>query len=386
MPKNRTRRKTQKRSFLAKLSIVIRTCLIFSVVISLVYAWEKVVKPASVLGPPHHNLPIWKTNMIRAQLMPKLSILSSSQSNSNGVSDFVILPGEPANSISERLANQGIVPDANLLTQYMIYKGIDSRIQSGYFQFTDDMSTIQIAHSLTSSIPSQINFYVWPGWRREQLADSLSRHPHLSVDRATFLAFVNRDLPLPDQYSFMNQIPAEMSLEGYLYPGHYVFSPKATASEVLNQILTAFDTNISIINAQNTLHGLTLHEFVTLASIVQREMILIEEASKIAGVFLNRLSLGMPLAADATTQYALATTDNWWPQLSLDPRLVDSPYNTYVILGLPPGPICNPSAITLNSVANPESSDLLYFRATCDNSGRHNFSYTYEQHLALGCN
>ena len=386
MPKNRTRRKAQKRSGLAKLSIVIRICVILSVLISLVYAWEKVVKPASILGQPHDNLPIWKANMIRAQLMPKFSILSSSQSNSNIVSDFVILPGEPANSISERLANQGIVSDANLLTQYMIYKGIDSRIQSGYFQFTGDMSTIQIAHSLTSSIPSKINFYVWPGWRREQLADSLSRHPHLSVDRATFLAFVNRDLSLPDQYSFMNQIPAEMSLEGYLYPGHYVFSPNATASEVLHQILTTFDTNISIINAQNSLHGLTLHEFITLASIVQREMILVEEASKIAGVFLNRLSLGMPLGADATTQYALATADNWWPQLSLDPRLVDSPYNTYIIFGLPPGPICNPSAITLNSVAKPEYSDLLYFRAACDNSGRHNFSYTYEQHLALDCN
>lgn len=386
MPKNRTRRKTQKRSSLAKLSIVIRTCVIFSVVISLVYAWEKVVKPASVLGPPHDNLPIWKTNVIRAQLIPKFSVLSSSQRNSNEISDFVISPGENANSISERLANQGIVPDANLLTQYMIYKGIDSRIQSGYFQFTGDMNTIQIAHSLTSSIPSKINFYVWPGWRHEQLADSLSRHPHLSVDRATFLAFINRDLPLPDQYSFMNQIPAEMSLEGYLYPGNYVFSPKATASEVLNQILTTFDTNTPIINAQNNSHNLTLHEFVTLASIVQREMILDEEAPKIASVFLNRLSLGMPLAADATTQYALATTDNWWPKLSLDPRLVDSPYNTYVILGLPPGPICNPSANALDSVAKPESSDLLYFRAACDNSGRHNFSYTYEQHLALDCN
>ena len=167
------------------------------------------------------------------------------------------------------------MPDANLLTQYMIYKGIDSRIQSGYFQFAGDMNTIQIAHSLTSSIPNEIMFYVWPGWRREQLAESLARHPHLSVDSDTLLAFINRDLQLPGQYAFINQIPPESSLEGYLYPGRYIFSPKASETEILNQILTTFDNNTSYLQDQANLHGLTFHEFVTLASIVQREICLL---------------------------------------------------------------------------------------------------------------
>ena len=385
MPKNRNRRKSQ-RSFASKLTILIRNCAIFVVVISLVYVWQKVIQPASILGPPAENLPIWKTNLLRAQLMPNIATLDKNKRNSNEITEFVVMNGENANAISERLADEGIVPDANLLTQYMIYKGIDSRIQSGYFQFTGDMNTIQIAHSLTSSIPNEIIFYVWPGWRREQLAESLARHPHLSVDSDTFLAFIKRDLQLPGQYAFINQIPPESSLEGYLYPGRYIFSPKASETEILNQILTTFDNNTSYLQDQANLHGLTFHEFVTLASIVQREIMLDEEAPKITSVFLNRLSLGMPLAADATTQYALATSNNWWPQLSLDPRLVDSPYNTYVIVGLPPGPICNPSANTLASVANPEHSDLLYFRAACDNTGRHTFSYTYEQHLAANCN
>tara|TARA_B100000029_G_scaffold279767_1_gene273972 strand:+ start:38405 stop:39361 length:957 start_codon:yes stop_codon:yes gene_type:complete len=318
--------------------------------------------------------------------MPSIAILNDAKTNSNVITEFVVVSGENAKTISERLATQGIVPDANLLTQYMIYKGIDSRIQSGYFQFSGDMNTIQIAHSLTSSIPSEINFYVWPGWRREQLAQSLARHPHLSVDSDTFLAFINRDLQLPGQYDFINQIPPETPLEGYLYPGNYIFSPKASESEILNQILTTFDNNTSYLQDQAILHNLTLHELVTLASIVQRELVIDDEAPKIASVFFNRLSLGMPLAADATTQYALANSNNWWPQLSIDPRLVESPYNTYVIIGLPPGPICNPSANTLESVTKPEHSDLLYFRAACDNSGRHNFSYTYEQHLAANCN
>ncbi|MDP6586075.1 MAG: hypothetical protein QF535_15605, partial [Anaerolineales bacterium] len=86
--------------------------------------------------------------------------MDTNKRNSSEITEFVIMSGENANSISERLAAEGIVPDANLLTQYMIYKGIDSRIQSGYFQFTGDMNTIQIAHSLTSSIPNEIMFYV----------------------------------------------------------------------------------------------------------------------------------------------------------------------------------------------------------------------------------
>ena len=199
---------------MAKLSIFIRNCAIFVVVISLVYAWQRVIKPASILGPPAESLPIWKTNLLRAQLMPSIATLNATKTNSNVKTEFVVMSGENANTISERLATEGIVPDANLLTQYMIYKGIDSRIQSGYFQFTGDMNTIQIAHSLTSSIPSKINFYIWPGWRREQLAQSLARHPHLSVDSDTFLAFVNRDLQLPGQYDFIHQMPPDTPLEG----------------------------------------------------------------------------------------------------------------------------------------------------------------------------
>mgnify|MGYP001368058189 FL=1 len=150
--------------------------------------------------------------------------------------------------------------------------------------------------------------------------------------------------------------------------------------------MDTFNKNTLNIQSINNITGLTLHETITLASIVQREMMVPTEAPYIASVFINRLNYGMPLGADATTQYALATKDNWWPKLIVDPRTINSEYNTYVFTGLPPGPISNPGKDAIESVTKPPATDFLYFRATCDSSGKHNFSYTYEQHLNLSCN
>jgi UPF0755 protein len=131
--------------------------------------------------------------------------------------------------------------------------------------------------------------------------------------------------------------------------------------------------------------GLTLYQVVTLASIVEREAVHDDERPIIASVYLNRLASGMKLDADPTTQYAIATADNWWPPLNLDPRTVDHPYNTYVYEGLPPGPIANPGLSSINAVIYPVQTDYYFFRAKCDGSKYHNFSVTYEEHVAHGC-
>ena len=134
--------------------------------------------------------------------------------------------------------------------------------------------------------------------------------------------------------------------------------------------------------------GLSLLEAVTLASIVQREAVLAEERPLIAGVFLNRLAAGMTLSADPTVQYAAgydAASDSWWKvPLYVSDLEYDSPYNTYIYAGLPPGPIAAPSLGALEAVANPVASEFLYFVADCqaDTAGTHDFSVTYDEHLA----
>jgi len=136
-------------------------------------------------------------------------------------------------------------------------------------------------------------------------------------------------------------------------------------------------------------HGLSLYEGITLASIIQRETFKDEERAVMASVFYNRLREGMRLETDPTVQYALGYSKiwgNWWktPLLTGDLK-VNSPYNTYRIDGLPPTPIANPDLPSIEAVANPEVTDFYYFRALCDNSGYHNFSVTFEEHLSKGC-
>ena len=129
---------------------------------------------------------------------------------------------------------------------------------------------------------------------------------------------------------------------------------------------------------------MTIYQVVTLASIVEREAVIAEERPIIAGVFLNRLAKGMTLDACPTVQYALGyqeETGQWWKTpLSLEELdQVNSPYNTYLHPGLPPGPICNPGLASILAVLQPAETDYLYFLAKGD--GSHAFAKTFEEHL-----
>jgi UPF0755 protein len=151
-------------------------------------------------------------------------------------------------------------------------------------------------------------------------------------------------------------------------------------------MLQTFDERFTAAMRQEaTAREMTIHQVITLASIVEREAILPEERSLIAGVFLNRLLLGMPLDADPTVQYALANDltyradHGYWKELSAEDLAVDSPYNTYRYLGLPPGPICSPGLAAIEAVLSPEVTDYLYFVARED--GSHAFATTLEEHI-----
>jgi UPF0755 protein len=125
-------------------------------------------------------------------------------------------------------------------------------------------------------------------------------------------------------------------------------------------------------------HGLSLHETVTLASIVQKETSLAREEALIAGIYWNRLRRGMRLQADPTVTYALKTAGVWSGTLYRSDYGFESDYNTYLHSGLPPGPICNPGVAALTAAAAPARTDFLYFVA--DGSGGHRFSRTFEEH------
>jgi UPF0755 protein len=186
-------------------------------------------------------------------------------------------------------------------------------------------------------------------------------------------------------------VPAGVSLEGFLFPDTYQLRPDATASDLVGRMLITFDERVTPeMRQQAAAQGFTLYEVLTLASIVEREAAVIEERPQIASVYLNRLSIDMMLQADPTVQYAQGydpTTGEWWNRglTQADYTSVDSPYNTYLYAGLPPGPIANPSLSSIQAVLNPADTPYIFFRAACDGSGRHNFAITFEEHLANAC-
>ena len=179
--------------------------------------------------------------------------------------------------------------------------------------------------------------------------------------------------------------PAGASLLGYLLPASYPLDRGTTmddlAAAMIEALAGALDDGLL---AELQEGEFSLHEVLTLASIVEKEAILPAEQPVIASVLLNRLELGIALQVDATVQFAVASRDSgaagWWPALSLADKQYDSPYNTYVYPGLPPGPIANPGAGAIAAVIRPADSEYFYFVARCDGSERHDFSVTLEEH------
>jgi UPF0755 protein len=299
---------------------------------------------------------------------------------------FSIDMGEPTKSIVSRLKNQGLIRDPQVMLNYLVYAGLDTTIQAGTYRLNPAMSALQIARKLQDPTPSEVDFRILPGWRAEEIAAALPTSG-LAIRPTDFLNAVA--LP-PSDYPFLEELPELASLEGYLFPDSYQPGRETNVNELIALILANFDRQVDQELRQGfSQQGLTLHQAITLASIVEREAVIDEEMPVIASVFLNRLAVGMKLDSDPTVQYALGYNpeqDTWWTNpLSKKDLQVNSPYNTYLNPGLPPGPISNPGLAALKAIAYPANTDYYYFRAACDGSGRHLFSQTYEQHLQKSC-
>ena len=192
-----------------------------------------------------------------------------------------------------------------------------------------------------------------------------------------------------ERWGFLEGVPADASINGFLFPDTYTFTTDYTGEDMVNVLLENFDSKVTPETRESFAdQGLDLYEAITLASIVEREAAVAEERTTIAAVYLNRLNSeeGMVLNADPTVQYAVGSPGNWWPAPLTEEQLaVDSPYNTYIYEGLPPGPISNPGLASIQAVGQPAEVDYLYFFALQDGSGEHVFATTYEEHQQNVC-
>ncbi len=294
--------------------------------------------------------------------------------------EFTVLPGETAAEVAQRLAEEGLITDAELFRRYMRFYGLDIGLEAGDYQLARNMTMEQIAKMLQHARINEVVVRVIEGWRAEQIAEMLEKE-----GLTTAAAFMNvvRTLQLP--YPSLADRPAGASLEGYLFPDTYRLAVNATPEQIVERMVANFEERFDPARrTQAQAAGMTIHQVVTLASIVERETVVEEERPIIASVYLNRLAKGMYLQADPTVQYALGYqphTGQWWltplPMEALTGT--ESIYNTYLHPGLPPGPICNPGLASIDAVLNPAPTDYLFFYSKGD--GTHAFASTYEEHL-----
>jgi len=302
---------------------------------------------------------------------------------------FMVSPGETADLIAANLAGANLLTDTQLFIRYVRYHGLDSKLEAGEFILDPRQSVPEIAAALTKSEAKDIELLFLEGWRYEEMIGYLADIDPVDIDPSGFRAIVRRQTTFDlSQHDFLASLPDNVTLEGFLFPDTYRVPADADAAYLVDLMLDNFGHRVTPAMRQSFgIQGLSLREAVTLASIVEREAVLPEERPIIASVFYNRLAQDMKLEADPTTQYALgyqADRDSWWKSpLTLEDLQFDSPYNTYLITGLPPGPIANPSLSSLQAVAEPAQTSFIFFVVDCTAavSGTHDFSATYDEHL-----
>jgi UPF0755 protein len=345
-------------------------------------------RAAQLYGPPSAALGPLEKIYLSAQLLSQKSSLTTPLGPSAAPRPFQVQSGETTATITRRLQAEGFIRDAEALRNYLVYTGLHTRVQAGDYRLSPRMTPLEIAHALQDATPSEVTFRILPGWRREEIAASLPTSGLSFTPQAFLDATAAPVLPAP----LADQLPGGASLEGLLFPDQYRLPREIGVEDFIQTILTNFQIKVSADLLQGfEQQGLTLYEAVILASIVQREAVVEEEMPLIASVFLNRLQASMKLDSDPTVQYSLALADpppggDWWKSpLSLDDLQIDTPYNTYLHPGLPPSPIASPGLSALRAVAFPAQSSYFYFRAACDDSGKHNFAETYEGHQGNAC-
>ncbi|MGB3202495.1 MAG: endolytic transglycosylase MltG [Nodosilinea sp.] len=288
-----------------------------------------------------------------------------------------IPPGTSGQQIGQDLEAAGLIRSAlawKLWSRWQTWQNPEAGFQAGTYALSPVDSMTAIADSIRSGQVVQTSFTVPEGWNRRQMATYFQEAGFFSSD--PFLAATEQ---IPNgQYPWLpDGIP---HLEGFLFPDTYQLPAAGVTPEaVVDAMLQRFEM-AALPLYQQTTTDLSLLEWATLASIVEKESVVPDERGLIAGVFTNRLQQNMPLGADPTVEYGLGISQTKEQPLTWAQVETPSPYNTYINPGLPPTPIASPGLASLDATLAPASTDYLYFVARYD--GTHVFSRTLSEHEA----
>ena len=276
--------------------------------------------------------------------------------------------------IADRLAEKGVIKSPFKFRIIARLRGYDDKLRPGSYTFTAGMEDDEVFAKLLTGEKRLVKFTIPEGFGVKEIAERLNNLD--LVDKAEFLKAAENFTP----YDYMRKRQNVFyAAEGFLFPDTYAVESDMEIDEILKLMTGTFDERLTKkMRTQAEKMGLSIYELITLASLVEREVRFPEDRPIVAQVLLKRLKLNMPLQTDATLQYLMDTPKE---DVSIEDTQIDSPYNTYQHVGLPPGPIANPGMAAIEAVLHPAETDYLYFVA--DRRGHNHYAYTYEEHLNL---
>lgn len=298
--------------------------------------------------------------------------LSQPYKGYSAAEQFVELPaGSGTGGISRRLQEAGVVRSAASFRLAVWLRGAGRRLQAGEYRFDKPMTAAQVVDKIARG-----DVYV----RALTFREGLTVREMADLFQAGGFGAAAEFIAASKNAKLIASIdPQARDLEGYLFPDTYTLPRKTTAFDLVERMVKRFEKALAPeLVQQASARGMNTRQLVTLASIVEKETGKPEERPTVAGVYANRLKIGMGLQCDPTVIYALMLAGRYDGNIRRDDLQIDSPYNTYRYAGLPPGPIAAPGEASLRAAANPASVPYLYFVSRGD--GSHVFSTTLDEH------
>ena len=306
---------------------------------------------------------------IAVPLWFKFAVFEKTVLEGTEIISFVIPKNSSMIQIADTLRSSGFDISHQELKLTSKWYGLDSRLRHGEFIYSKNGKTSarELIEFLTKNGTLTSNITVPEGSRITEIAGIL--RSKMGIDSASFVE-ITKDPGILNRYGIEGS-----SLEGYLYPETYNFNANDTIEVIIDRMVRTLRSKMSEVKDLLDSSSYSEKEIITLASIIQGEVMYYSEAEDISAVYNNRLKKNMLLQADPTVQYILGKPK----RLLFKDISIDNPYNTYLYKGLPPGPINNPSIRSIKAALNPSKEKYLYM--VSKGNGKHYFNHTLKEHL-----
>jgi len=312
-------------------------------------------------------------------LLYLLIVVSMPNSDSDQAVFFQIESGQGVNEISQQLKNYQLIKNTFAFETYLWIKRMESSLKAGDYQLAKNLTIKEVTEALVGGPNSnERTIQIIEGWQAAEIAEYLEEEEVVEADDFMDAASVtdSRQIIPNKTYDWLTDRTAGADLEGFLFPDTYRVFKTSDSVDIITKMLDNFDSKMTTTLKQEISNqGKTIFEIVILASVLEKELRTDADRKMAADLFYRRIEAGIPMQSDATVNYV---TGKSLLQPSYADTRLESPYNTYLNRGLPPGPICNPSLSSIKAVIYPEPNEYWYYLNKPD--GTTVFSKTLEEH------